>query len=42
MDGQVYARQLRGCRGRSPRLYVLNGLAGEGITRGYDSQIDLG
>ena len=23
MDGQVYAKQLRGCRGRYPRLYVL-------------------
>ena len=42
MDGQVYAQQLRRCRGYYPRLYVLNGLAGEGITRGYDSQIDLG
>ena len=34
MDGQVHAKQLRRCRGRYPRLYVLNGLAGEGITRG--------
>jgi len=41
MDGQVYARQLRGCRGRYPRLYVLNGLAGEGITRGPGAGLHL-
>jgi hypothetical protein len=41
MDGQVYAKQLRRCRGRYPRLYVLNGLAGEGITRGPGAGLHL-
>ena len=34
MDGQIYAKQLTKCRGMFPRLFVLNGLAGEGIARG--------